>query len=358
MPFTHVLRRKDLIELFDTTPDLAGADIDIARFIRDRDESDVQVFWRDIPEEGPPPDERSPDRKELCAVPISSELKKKKLWKWDHLEKCWVAAHSVYPGLVLLLASKQGGYSNELGWTGKEKTTTPLELVEAAKPEGNDEDKQSISKTWQTIDQHTDMVLDQLKTLLSICPDLPSSIVDVLIEAAEWHDAGKTHYQFQSALPDHTPGQLWGKSALKMRPYERRGFRHELASALAMLAQGKPDLAVYLAAAHHGRVRLSIRSLPDEARPPEPGRRFARGIWEGDVLPEAKLCTGTIMQETALTLSYMELGEDPETGPSWLERMLKLRDEWGPFRLAYLEAILRVADWRASAVEGSAGKGD
>jgi CRISPR-associated endonuclease/helicase Cas3 len=46
----------------------------------------------------------------------------------------------------------------------------------------------------------------------------------------------------------------------------------------------------------------------------------------------------------------MELGLSA-AGSSWLERMLALRDRDGPFRLAYLEALLRVADWRASAKE-------
>ncbi len=43
----HVIRRKDFLELFDTTPDLAGNDIDVSRFIREGDELDVQVFWRE-----------------------------------------------------------------------------------------------------------------------------------------------------------------------------------------------------------------------------------------------------------------------------------------------------------------------
>ena len=42
----HVIRRKDFIDLFDTTPDLAGNDIDVSRYIREGEDSDVQVFWR------------------------------------------------------------------------------------------------------------------------------------------------------------------------------------------------------------------------------------------------------------------------------------------------------------------------
>jgi CRISPR-associated endonuclease/helicase Cas3 len=47
----------------------------------------------------------------------------------------------------------------------------------------------------------------------------------------------------------------------------------------------------------------------------------------------------------------MELGLSADGKPSWAERMLRLRDdpELGPFRLAYLEALLRAADCRASA---------
>jgi hypothetical protein len=55
-----------------------------------------------------------------------------------------------------------------------------------------------------------------------------------------------------------------------------------------------------------------------------------------------------------LSLEPMELGlceEPPFAGqPSWVERVLRLRDSHalGPLCLAYLEAILRAADMRAS----------
>jgi hypothetical protein len=81
------------------------------------------------------------------------------------------------------------------------------------------------------------------------------------------------------------------------RRYDRKHFRHELASALAILhpqsglRDDQLDLIAYLAAAHHGKVRLSIRSLPEEKRPSD-ARRFARGIWDGDLLPPVELgCT-------------------------------------------------------------------
>ena len=134
-----------------------------------------------------------------------------------------------------------------------------------------------------------------------------------------------------------------------MRPYARPGFRHELASALALMHTGHDDLAVYLAAAHHGKIRLSLRALPNE-RPPQDVegvtqdlRRFARGIVDGDTLPPADG-----LPEVVLSLACMELGYSAE-GASWAERMSGLLETWGPFRLAFWEALVRIADWRASA---------
>jgi CRISPR-associated endonuclease/helicase Cas3 len=43
-------------------------------------------------------------------------------------------------------------------------------------------------------------------------------------------------------------------------------------------------------------------------------------------------------------LEQFQLGGDR----SWTRTVLGLRDKYGPFTLAYLEALVRVADWRAS----------
>jgi CRISPR-associated endonuclease/helicase Cas3 len=363
MAFSHVIRRKDVIDLFDTTPDLAGADVDVSRFIRETDSHDVHVFWRDIAaDSSPSPANSDPARNEFCPVPVGEFrdwLKKpnrkgqrRRAWRWDHLTRQWTAPGPLYPGLVLMLRASDGGYNSEVGWTGKDQLTQPVARAGSA-AEANDDDPFSENRAWATIAQHTDRVVANATVLLdALKPDL-DPWEQVILAAARWHDAGKAHDVFQNALPldGERQGTHWAKSLLKMKRYDRPGFRHELASALAVLAQGLPDLVAYLVASHHGKVRLSIRSLPHEKNPQDGSdRRFARGVWDGDILPPVDLGGGVLLPEIPIALSYMELGEDEKTGPSWLARMLKLRDavELGPFRLAFLESLTRVSDWRAS----------
>src|SRR3546814_20993029 len=121
---------------------------------------------------------------------------------------------------------------------------------------------------------------------------------------------------------------------------------------LGWLAQndGKPnaDLIAYLIAAHHGKVRMSLRAMPTEKA--QPGtKRFARGVWEGDALPAFEF-DGEHSAAITLKLALMELGEG-EQGASWTARAFGLLEAHGPFQLAWLETLVRLADWRASAEE-------
>ena len=64
-----VIRRKDIMELFDTSPDLSGTDLDVSRYIREQENLDVQVYWRDFEGEPPQQDLPRPARAELLRRP-------------------------------------------------------------------------------------------------------------------------------------------------------------------------------------------------------------------------------------------------------------------------------------------------
>ncbi len=349
---TQVIRSKDIVDLFDTTPDLAGLDLDISRYIREQEENDVFIFWRNFLETKPDDSEPAPDRNELCSIPIGEAKQSKfEFWRWDHLEKRWSRAWDISPGMVLMTRKDAGGYSPEMDWTGIRDDKPEILDLSRKIEEGDDDDFYVL----QSLLEHTSLVCKELEGILSSCGLIESEWSKILIQAALWHDFGKSHEVFQKALGDEkASGEILAKFPLKGITYERKGFRHELASALAVLEEGLPDLIAYLVAAHHGKVRLSIRSLPHETKPQDPTKRFARGIWDGDMLPEVRLENNQVLPRTIMDLTYMEFGEGLK-GASWLERMLKLREDTtlGPFRLAYLEALVRAADWRASQKSGN-----
>lgn len=364
-----VPRHRDLIELFDTTPDLSGADIDISRFIRSGNDLDVQLFWRPLLGGSPPdPDASSgaaarPD--ELCPVPyyeLRSYLRKKAqghIWRWDPLERRWSEAREehIFPGQSFLVDAAVGGYSSELGWSpGSDEEVNPVPPAEVPPPANDADEGVTAPGIWESIEDHTNRVVSELETMLKELGLAEKEVVEALQLAARWHDRGKVHRIFQEAIRREAAPWEWGwRPDLAKAPdafwrrYSRPGFRHELGSALHMLQAGLPDLAVYLAAAHHGKVRMSIRSLPNEQAPADdPGRLYARGIWDGDELPEVNLGGGVVADTVRLKLDPMRFGRSADGAPSWTARMVKLRDRWGPFRLAFLEALLRAADARAS----------
>lgn len=361
-PALPVLRQKDLLELFDTEPDLAGHDIDVSRYVRATDDRDVQVAWRALGDK--PPAEDAPDlhRDELCAIPfydLDKLAKGRKVWRFDSLRRRWIEVERLFPGLAVVVDLSVGGYDAERGLT-RDKSDVPVAIpVSGAIPDADAADLLTYGAAdFITLELHAEDTATEMAGLLSQLGTQLGTGIDPadLVAAARWHDAGKAHPAFQemlvSGLADDDPrraGGPWAKSDGSFRGRNpRRFFRHELASALTWLAQGSSDLGAYLVAAHHGKVRLSLRARPGEEPPPDaPGTRFAHGVHDGDVLPTASLGAGVIVPEQRLSLACMELGGGGG-GPSWADRMQRLLEKHGPFRIAYLEMLVRVADWRAS----------
>jgi CRISPR-associated endonuclease/helicase Cas3 len=421
-----VPRDKDLFDLFDTSPDLTGAEVDVSRFIRDGEELDVQVFWREVAAESQPAKKVWPDHRELCPVPfylfrdaLPSMRKAGRVWCRNY-RKGWELvstrnADLVYPGQVYLLEKSCGGYSPNLGWTGN-PDHVDFELPEPLPPtketlQDDEDDADDLSQLnhnqWLSVLEHTRHVCQKLDELLRDC-DLPDSEQKILTLAARWHDRGKAHPVFQAKikLSEKAQEMLAGEPAAKApdgawQQSKRPGFRHELASALALLetlrcaqpdhevfawpeglerpaviegtaaeagerladelarlSADELDLFVYLVAAHHGKVRMSIRSAPHDERTdvPDPcpdDKRQARGVRDGEELPpcripSADLNSALVAPAVTLSLDPMELGLSDRYGPSWRERTQLLLERLGPFRLAFLEGLLRAADCRAS----------
>jgi CRISPR-associated endonuclease/helicase Cas3 len=363
-PELPVIRRREFVELFDTSADLGGMDLDISCYIRASEERDVQVAWRRWTGDAPPDDMAPLQRDELCTVNAWT-LKKGKhpCWRWDSLEGKWrkEEVERLRPGMTLLLPSEAGGYDPELGFLADLKGEVP-EVERAALPvdvDGDDPWTCWASNAYISLKQHSSEVQAELRRLReALGGELPW---ETLEEAALWHDLGKAHPAFQNMLlskvAEEDPlqeGRPWAKS--DGRPTarnERPHFRHELASALAWIQQDKDDLGAYLVAAHHGKVRLRLRARPTE-RPPEPTvedpraeRPYALGIHDGDVLPTTVLSDSVKVPELTLRLRLMELGE-ADGRRSWAARSLALLEKWGPFKLAYLESLVRVADWRGT----------
>lgn len=450
-------RAFDVHSLFSTERDLHGGFTDVSSFVRGGDpDADLTVVWREWEGDGmrPPPSGdalKGPPldpASEGCPVPffrLRETLKetRKAAWIWEEEKDRWekIQPGDLRPGMVVMLHRKAGGYSQRLGWTGE-----PRDQLQEVSPAGPGRslggDERTEMGSWVSLDVH---LCDAKTQAEGLCQklEIPDPLKEAVIPAAALHDLGKTHPQWQNALPGipgvptgtgrgpwakcpyalevEADGDGWeqqienevralrpnalllrkepfsdhGKEGVRLcwavdfrlKPEEidrlckskgvrrarnlpfRPGMRHEAASALAMWHRYRagsacyPALAVYLAAAHHGKVRTVFRSLTDAADD-------AFGV------PAAPDAIGGKGQRWPLDFSVAKDGAEGQ----WTDRGFEIEDSgwtglvadllgpWreedeasadvvpkdeprtlGPFRLAYLEALVRVADWRASA---------
>jgi CRISPR-associated endonuclease/helicase Cas3 len=394
-PPTYSLQRHELLDFFDTDSNLSLGYTDVSPFVRGIDpETDIYVVWREW-EGDIPPFGFDIGREEICQVPIWHVIGKAGLTSWGQgfvwlgRERGWQPAsrENLLPGATLLLPSGAGGYADTLGWTGSSNDAPVAPLYEEPQHATDEDLLSALERGWQGIDSHTRDVLACSETILDSLSPVDGGLRTAITEAVVWHDYGKSIDGWQDATRGvaAAAGLAWpsemapiGKFSFRESPilagltgsdlrrqiwrlkntFKPR-LRHEVVSALALRQCHRRDqhepsihelLTEYLVMSHHGHVRKTLR---DEL-PRVPGRvrhegETVRGIWEGTFVDALSVCGQELPATPALSIACRQMGRTPDGTESWTGSVLRLLDHFGPFRLAYYEAIVRAADCRASA---------
>jgi CRISPR-associated endonuclease/helicase Cas3 len=225
----------------------------------------------------------------------------------------------------------------------------------AAVPATESDELGSAVGNAQLLDEHSQQVQDYARRFATGA-GLSSDIVDDMALAAYLHDVGKLDPRFQAYLSGGNPlgyddRQVLAKSGRPSLPRarERAGlpeqWRHEALSVrLAQLhprfAQSHdPALVLWLIGVHHG---------------------LGRPLFPHADPMDAKARTDL---PAALGVSWrLDAGHGPQSlafdfeGRDWAQNFLDLKDHYGIWGLARLEAMLRLADHRAS--EEVTGRGE
>jgi len=195
------------------------------------------------------------------------------------------------------------------------------------RPDSADDDGSKTARYPILLNDHVAQVAQAVQRIVGNL-DLPEEIRRALVRAAELHDFGKARLLWQRSIGNLTPEVPYAKSGRDRetdrlwKPLEVSKYRHEFGSLVDILHQaelhlkdlseGMRELVLHLVAAHHGRGRPHFPT--DEVFDPDPKGQDCEAIG----------------LESALRF----------------ERLQRRYGRWG---LAYLESLLRAADYEASA---------
>jgi len=199
-------------------------------------------------------------------------------------------------------------------------------IVEKWRGAADAEDERSL--LWpQSLADHQSKTEQKAKAIAKAV-GLKDNYAEALAIAARLHDEGKRAKRWQRAFNAHKADKALERPLAKTRgPIDFKlldGYRHEFGSlpyaekdeAFQALSPDFQDLVLHLIAAHHGQARPVIETRSCEDAPP------------------------SALQERAGAVAL---------------RFARLQKQWGPWGLAWWEALLRAADAQASRENDEAG---
>lgn len=212
----------------------------------------------------------------------------------------------------------------EIGWRrrhrfvlnrGSEGEATAALLVDKWKDDAATEDDRSLAKEQGLAEHQTEA--ETKARLIAQRLALPERYRGLLCLAARLHDEGKQAERWQRAFNAPSGNGPYAKTKGPVNVHLLDGYRHEFGSLFHVekdpkfqaLGTEDQDLVLHLIAAHHGNARPVISVRGCEEAPPSVLKARAR--------------------EVAL-------------------RFARLQRRWGPWGLAWWEALLRSADQQAS----------
>lgn len=187
-------------------------------------------------------------------------------------------------------------------------------LVEKWRHDAETGDDRSVGRRQELAEHHA-WTEGKARTLAKAI-GLSDSYVDMLAAAARLHDEGKRHRLWQRAANAPLGEKIYAKTDRRMNIRLLDGYRHEFGSlpwaeknqSFKSLPDDLRDLALHLVAAHHGWARPIIPTNGCDAPP-------------------------SVLEKRACDVAL---------------RFARLQKQWGPWGLAWWEALLRAADQQAS----------
>lgn len=189
--------------------------------------------------------------------------------------------------------------------------------IEKRRVDSGGEEARAIARKEQLLDEHQEWAAKEAERIAEAI-GLDEDDRAMLVAATAHHDDGKKARRWQRAFNAPQGDGPYGKTTGPFNRHVLNGYRHELKSALDAEKDGldgvdrsgpRFDLALHLIAAHHGQARPYI------------------GVQGYDDLPPS--VTAARAHEVGL-------------------RFARLQKQWGPWGLAWWEALLRAADQSAS----------